>query len=343
MPIFGLCDYDAGTVRSHVFVASSVCVACAFVACTTDPDPPASVPSTPEGTTLVVLPDTQFYACAYGEIFEQQTRWIVSQRESRQIAMVVHTGDIVDADNDAQWRVATDSLRILDGEVPYLITTGNHDLSMNRATLFTKFLGTRGLALIDEASTYEPHRSDNSYAVVKLAGREWLVLGLEFGPRDRVVQWAEEVLDAHADLPAIVFTHAYLYNDGLRYDRNHDPRQPYHPDDYVQTVEQGVNDGEDLWAKLVAPRDNVRLVLSGHVIPDGTARTSERRAGGAVVHQVLANYQWCGTCPCAEREGGGGYLRILEFSASDIAVSTYSPHYDDWLRDDENQFRLELD
>lgn len=325
-----------------VSIAGAWFAAFAMFGCVADADPPPTGLKA-EGSVVVVLPDTQFYSCEYGGIFDRQTDWIVAERAAREIAFVAHTGDIVDADVEAQWRIAAGSLGRLDGHVPYLVTTGNHDLSPERRSLFSRFLGTRGLDSFGTADAYEPGRSENSYAVVRLADRDWLVVGLEFGPRDRVVAWADAVLTEHAELPAIVFTHAYLYNDGLRYDRRHDPRQPYHPDDYAQTPEQGVNDGEDLWTKLIARHDNVRLVLSGHVIPDGTARTTERRPSGALVHQVLANYQWCDLCPCADREGGGGYLRILEFSASDVAVSTYSPYRDSWLRDEENEFTLPLD
>jgi hypothetical protein len=85
-------------------------------------------------------------------------------------------------------------------------------------------------------------------------------------------------------------------------------------------------------------------VLSGHVIPDGTARSVATRASGSRVHQLLANYQRCELCPCSEVEGGGGYLRMLEFDAAAerIAVTTYSPHHDDSLDDDDNTFTLEL-
>ena len=325
-------------------ITVSLSSALSLFACASEVDAPrdAGTPA-PHGATVVVLPDTQFYSCAYGEIFEAQTQWVVEQRESLGIAFALHTGDIVDSDVDAQWRVAVGSMGRMEGHIPFLVTTGNHDLSANRASLFARFFGTRGLDAFDlESEAFELGHADNAYAVVTIAGREWLVLGLEFGPRDRVVTWASEVLRSHADLPAILFTHAYLYSDGMRYDRHVDPRQRYHPDDYGQTPEQGVNDGQDLWTKLVERHENVRLVLSGHVIPDGTARSSVQRKSGSVVHQVLANYQTCDTCPCAEQEGGGGFLRLLEFTSAAIRVTTYSPYRDEWLRDDENEFSLPL-
>jgi hypothetical protein len=295
-------------------------------------------------STLVVLPDTQFYACAYPEIFEQQAQWVLDNQSEQGIELVLHTGDIVDSNIAEQWQVAADSLHKLDGLVPYLVTTGNHDVSRTRASLVADYFGIADMTTeLWQPMSRDEGRLDNAFGIIELGGRRWLVLGLEFGPRDAVVEWASGVLAEHADLPAILFTHAYLYSDGKRYDRAIQPLQPYHPDGYGYTPEQGINDGQDLWQKLIEPHENVRLVLSGHVIPDGTAHATQKRASGTRVHQVLANYQRCDFCPCEEVEGGDGYLRLLRFDREAIRVSTYSPHVDAWLRDGENEFDLPLD
>jgi hypothetical protein len=325
--------------RSQVLGAWLLCAG----ACSSVDDPPTG-PMGQAQALVVVLPDTQFYACAYPDIFQRQAQWILEQHLQLGMSVVLHTGDIVDSDNDAQWQVASESMHRLDGQVPYLVTTGNHDLEPPaRGSLFPKYFDPKQLDQLGvDTGSFEADLSDNTYAVVNIVGQPWLALGVEFGPRDAVVHWADGVLTDHADLPAILFTHAYLYSDGERYNRELVVPQPYHPDMYGLTPEQGINDGEDLWRKLVEPHENVRLVLSGHVIPDGTAHASVQRASGSVVHQVLANYQFCDACPCAEVEGGGGYLRLLQFSDSRISVTTYSPHYDLYLHDPDNEFTLEL-
>lgn len=333
---------DAAHRRTRSASARACAVALTLVAllgCASDP-PPGSDDDPVVRDRVIVLPDTQFYACAYPNIFQQQARWIVEHQRDQAIALVVHTGDIVDQDVSAQWQVAAGSLHMLDGVVPYLVTCGNHDLSAARTSQIGSYFDPAAAG----AEVRDSGRFDNAYRVVEIAGTPWLVLGLEFGPRDAVVEWASDILQMHADLPAIVFTHAYLYSDGQRYDRNRTPPQPYHPDGYGFTPEQGINDGEDLWRKLIEPHENVRLVLSGHVIPDGTARSVATRASGTRVHQLLANYQRCDLCPCTEVEGGGGYLRILRFTpdARTLEVTTYSPHLEMSLHDEENEFTLEL-
>ncbi len=110
------------------------------------------------------------------------------------------------------------------------------------------------------------------------------------------------------------------------------PEQEWSPYDYG-VASQGVNDGEDLFTQLISPHENIRLVVSGHVLNDGVGRLTSTRASGSIVHQILANYQ-------ERRLGGEGYLRLLEVGRTQIQVRTYSPYLDQFLVGDDNQFVL---
>jgi hypothetical protein len=315
-------------------------------------EPPAPyVPVTcqrdlPESTAFVAMPDTQFYACAYDAIFEAQTRFIADNAESMRLGIVVHTGDVVDTNNETQWDVAARALHVLDGRVPYLLAPGNHDIDGARNSLIDRYFAPADLdnAGCAQLGFKDSGRVENSFAIVELRSEPWLFVGLEFAPRDAVIDWANDVLREHKELRAVLFTHAYLYADDQRYDRAIQPLQPYHPDRYGVTPDQGIGDGQDLFEAVVEPNENVRLVLSGHVIPDGTARATRYRASGSVVHEVLANYQLCDSCPCDSVEGGGGYLRIIELAENgeSFHVATYSPHLERSLTDAENDFDLPL-
>lgn len=296
-----------------------------------------------QASAFVVLPDTQFYACAYPDIFVSQGEWLALVHRSEGIALALHTGDIVDASLPAQWQVAADALHRLDGVLPYMLTPGNHDLDTVRGTLLDRYFDLADLGAASGARLCERQRGvlANSFAIVRLRGEPWLFIGLELGPRDATLDWANRVLAEHRALPAVLFTHAYLYSDGKRYDRAIVPPQPYHPDIYGVTPSEGINDGQDIWERVIEPNENVRLVLSGHVLPDGVARASSRRRSGSVVHEVLTNYQTCDLCPCEPVEGGGGYLRIFRLEdGGAFHVVTYSPYRDAYLRDPENEFDL---
>ena len=306
--------------------------------------------------TLVVLPDTQFYAAGYPEIFRAQTQWIRDNRTSANLVAVLHEGDVVDRPGDsAQWQVASDAFVGLDGVVPYLLLAGNHDEDTNRQGAMNQYFPvTRFSQHAWFGGTFQSDKIENSYATITIGNKPWLLLALEFGPRDTVVAWADEVLKANADKPAIVVTHAYLYNDGTRYDVNKTPAQSFDPDTYNYTPLEGANDGEALWLKLIVGNENVKLVLSGHCLGDpanavpAVARLSSVRPSGSTVHQILANYQICADMGCCAQypdlHGGNGYLRLLEFDQPNqaIRVHTYSPYLHQYQHDDSNDFALPL-
>jgi len=298
--------------------------------------------------TVVVLPDTQYYASTFSEIFTDQTRWIVDQKVHRNIALALHLGDIVDSANDkSQWQVADSALRIMDGRVPYVLVPGNHDTDANRVGLLDDYFAPSTMPWI--AGTMAAGKIDNNYTLVDIGPRQWLILGLEFGPRESTLAWADSVLKRYPRLPAIIVTHAYLYEDGSRYGMaalgRADPRpagQRFAPEAFGYTRSEGINDGEQIWRKLIVPNHNVRLVLCGH--DNGVSRLSTFRPDGSVVHQVLSDYQWLyqGT---ADYAGGSGFLRLLEFDykRKEIRVRTYSPYLNRYLFDDANEFTLSLD
>jgi hypothetical protein len=298
--------------------------------------------------TIIVLPDTQYYSSSYPAIFDAQTRWIVANKETLNIAFVLHEGDIVDSDTADQWQRASQSLHRLDGVVPYFLAPGNHDYSSaQRASMINTFFPVSGFA--GQAwfgGTYEPDRIENNYGIVPVMGGQWLVLALEFGPRDGVLAWADGVLAQHPDLPAIVVTHAYLYNDGTRYDHVTRPDQLWSP--YLYGLED-VNDAEEMWQGFIEKHDNVRFVFSGHVLPPDSSTRQEvaahltsMRPSGADCHQIVANYQLCAGAPCASVMGGNGYLRILQVEPAThrVSVRTFSPYLNRYKTDPENEFVL---
>ena len=292
--------------------------------------------------TIVVLPDTQYYAAEYAQILEAQTQWIVRRRDAEHIALVVHEGDVVDADEPRQWGAAAHSLHELDGVVPYVLAAGNHDYRragsrVSRETSINAYFPPAGLSATDWfGGTFEAGRIENSFAIVATGGTRWLIVALEFGPRDAVLAWADAVLRRYAALPAIVVTHAYLYSDGTRYDHRTRPDQLWNPHQYLDEEHPGdVNDGQEIWRKLVSRNSNVRFVLCGHDLADGVGRLTSVRPDGTTVHQLLANYQ-------ASALGGEGFLRLMRFFPAErrVAVRTYSPYSDRFKTDPDNEFTL---
>jgi hypothetical protein len=302
-----------------------------------------SGPSPGPSFTVVALPDTQYYASAHPEILEAQARWILDHRGEERVAVVVHEGDIVDADEARQWEPAARSLHRLDGRVPYVLSAGNHDYRragsvITRETSIDRYFPVAGFSGNPWfKGTFEPGRIEDSFEVIDAPGGPWLILSLEFGPRDEVLAWAGAVAAQYATLPAIVVTHAYLSSDGTRYDHRTRSDQSWNPYAYLRNTDRGeVNDGEEIWRKLISNHANILFVLCGHDLGDGVARLTSVRGDGTKVHQLLANYQM-------DALGGEGFLRLLRFFPAErrVAIRTYSPYLDRYKTDPDNEFTVE--
>lgn len=307
--------------------------------------PAEPLPFVPGSWTLAVLPDTQYYTVAAPEIFQAQTRWIASQKEARNIVYVLHLGDIVNNNKLSQWTNAQSALSVLDGHVPYALVPGNHDYGNNGSTdsrqtyLNDFFPYANYLSWPTFGGAFVPGHMENTYHCFTAGGQDWLILALEFGPRDAVVAWANGIVAAHPQRKVILITHAYLYFDNTRYDwATKGSSQSWNPYAYPTGDDpEGTNDGEDLWQKLVRRHRGFVLTVNGHVLNDGLGRLSSWGDHTNIVHQMLVNYQ-------VRAQGGEGYLRLLEFlpDGRTVQVKAYSPYLDHYLTDGQNQFTLDL-
>lgn len=174
---------------------------------------------------------------------------------------------------------------------------------------------------------------------------KYLVLALEWGPRSTVLKWANEVAASMPDHKVLMVTHGYLYDNGTRYNwpvygnkQAGNPRKG-------QYVRGDVNDGEDMWQKLVSKQPNFEFVFCGHVCGTGKSYLGDRGDSGNVVHQILVNFQDGRGAEKPHRGwGGGGFLRLMQFlpDGKTVRVRSYSPWYDEWLTGDEYSYNLDL-
>jgi hypothetical protein len=282
-------------------------------------------------TTLAVLPDTQYYAEKYPHFFEAQTRWIAKNCERHTIAYVLHLGDVTEHNAPQEWEVAARSLGLLDGRVPYALLPGNHDYSSGRETLLSQYFSVAEFRRWPTfGGVFEEGKLDNSFHLFHLGQRDWIVLALEYAPRDEVLAWGNKVLEEHRDRLAVVVTHAYLFHDSTRFDASSGKKQHGNP-------HRLGNDGEEIWQKLVRRHGNVMLVLSGHVATGGLGFRSDPGDHGNTVHQMLVDYQ-------KSKRGGQAFLRLLEFlpDGKTVQAKSYSPALDRHKTDPQNQFTFTL-
>ena len=305
-------------------------------------EPP--LPFVPGSWTLVVLPDTQTYCSQYPGMFDLQTLWVVDNKDKYNIIYVLQNGDITDYNTTLEWQRADRALGRLDGVVPYAIVTGNHDygvkgnMAKDRNTFINDYFPpSRFENQPTFGGTMRPGRIENNYHLFEAGGTKWLIIGLEWGPRDETLQWANQILQKYPNRRAFIVTHAYLYSDSTRYDwKTKGSEQKWNPHSYG--TEGGVNDGQEIWDKLIKKNANVFMVINGHVCNDGLGFLTSTGENGNKVHQMLVDFQ---TRPL----GGTSWLRLLEFlpDGKTIQVKTYCPLYEKYETGPESQYVIKYD
>ncbi|WP_246172312.1 metallophosphoesterase [Sphingobacterium hotanense] len=301
--------------------------------------------SNPDSWSFVLIPDPQTYMKFERNLgtFHTMISWIKENKDSLNTQFVLCTGDLVEQNDllnpngkqanqtsKQQWTSISSAFHRLNGLVPYVLATGNHDYghvsAEYRATQYDKYFSVEqnplNAAAIREVGPNLNGASTGVNAVYEFKTphqQKLLVMVLEFAPRNEVVEWAKKTLDQpkYADHSVFLLTHTYLNRDS-----KHMPREGYKIED--------ANYGEALFEKLVKPSKNIRMVFSGHIgAPDNWGGhlgfREDKNAAGKSVVQMAFNAQamgggWHGN-------GGDGWLRYLEFlpDGKTVKVKTFSP------------------
>lgn len=317
-----------------------------------------SPPFVPGTTTLVALPDTQYYTDCRSPHMTAQTAWLRDQATARNIQAVVTLGDLTEHNIPAEWEFVRKAYALAAGSVPLVLVTGNHDEGNGgsadiRNSLIKKYFPTPpGKAKAALVETARPGNISNAYYRVTLPKVTLGFLALEWSPRNHAVAWANRVLEKYPQDRVVVSTHAYLYDDGTRYDwKLKGAAQEWNPVAYPTGKRNrkkdaaldnlhpdGAHDGEMLWNALIRHHPGIFLVTSGHVLGKGEGVLASKGDKGNTVNQVLVNYQML-------QDGGLGYLRLFEIlpDGKTLRMKTYSPSLDLYAVGDEHTGDLRVE
>jgi hypothetical protein len=290
--------------------------------------------------TIIMLPDTQNYADTrykkqgLEEYFYAQTEWIKQNTEPLNIAMVAHVGDIVQTDCRQEWQIADKAFQTIDDSTPYILSLGNHDMGYeqvsenpvrhrtaeNRKTQINNFFPP---ARFDKKTWYGGNLNDSSenyYCTFTAGGIEFLIISLEFVPRDDTLTWAYKIVASHPNHRTIVITHWYLKANAKKFTAN-------------RYGTKG-NNAEQMWEKFVSQHQNIFMVLCGHEF--GESILTSTGTAGNKVYQILADYQ-------NHPNGGNAFLRIIKFIPTEnkIEIKTYSPTEEKFITTNKSQFTLQ--
>lgn len=331
----------------RMFVAVCLSLSVFFCSCAAGP---AARTEPPRSWSIAVIPDTQYYVRSdkNAPIFTEMTQWLVDHKEELNLQLVLHVGDIVDRNEAKQWKYAKESLAVLDGKLPYILAAGNHDLgrvASDRSTMLNDYFKISDNPLNEKifGGTFEPGHLEDAWYHFQYGGRDYVIFSLEFGPRNEVVDWANEIAQQHPDQSFILVTHEFIDqesalfgDDGLaRHTTSKTKNSPY---SYGISETGSVNCGQELWDKFVSKYSNFELIFNGHYkafrktgpTPDdvkeernvlATAYRSDTYPDGRVVYEMMFNAQWA-------PKGGDGWIRLLEFlpDGKTVRVKTVSPY-----------------
>lgn len=294
---------------------------------------------------LILLPDTQTYAEKYPEILDAQVDWILAH--AKEIDFVLQQGDLTQNNSVKEWQIVKKAFQKLDNKVPYVLAVGNHDMGsrpglyadVRNAMLFNQFFLYQDKVKEKHfGGSFEVGTLENSYYLFNTKGKKWLVITLEFGPRNEVLEWANQIVAKYPNRLAIINTHAYMYSDDTRID-DHDKWAPKSYGIGKDTGPKAANNGEQIWEKLINKNENIRFVFSGHILNSGVGNLISSNQSGLPVYQMLANYQ---EGVIGSVKGGNGFLRIIDmdFKLKKMTVQSYSPYVNEYKLAPAHQFTL---
>jgi hypothetical protein len=258
--------------------------------------------------TLVVMPDTQYLFDAdrvHPAPLDASLRWVLENSGEQNIVFLSHLGDLTQNGLASDVAAISKSFEVLDrAHADYSVLAGNHDIDpgtddQRGSSPYLRAFGPQRFA---RSSTFGGASPDgyNTYHVFRAAGRQWLVLALDWRPSAKGIAWAQSVIDQHPKLPVIVTTHEIAFAD--------------------DSGEAHLSDfGRQLWDSLIARNDQIFLTLNGHFWPPG--RTVLPNNAGHDVHVHIANYQ-------DRYFGGSAMIRTYTFDLArkTIDVRTLSPY-----------------
>ena len=267
-----------------------------------------------------ILPDTQVEVNVKPEMFMSQMNWLAAKRDSLNMPIVLHVGDIVDFNNVTHYERASEGFKILDdAKVPYALCLGNHDTdavgentgsaapgntntNLRQTGKFNSYFPVKRFR--NQKGRFVESKSDNAYYTFKAGGLKWLVLSLEFCARPEPVEWANTIIPKYPKYNVIILTHLHLNGKGII-----DPGNAGYGDLSPQQI----------YDRMIKKHPNVRFVFSGHT---GTSTyRDDIGEHGNHIYQILQDYQG--------QDAGGGYIRLLEIDpkAGTIDGKMYSPYY----------------
>lgn len=285
---------------------------------------PLELEKTNDNFTLAVIPDSQewtFDDIAYNAYMLPMMQYLSGRTNLFKLSSVIHVGDITSGCTNDQWLRWNNAFALLDKDkIPFVSAIGNHDYDGGSCNnrLAVRFNAEFSQNFYTEktwfnGAFYEINKTENLFWLMTLDNIKLLFLSLEFGMRQGVIDWANDLISKYNDRQVIIITHAYSFNDGTRISAG----DAFNPHTLVNP-NIDVHDGDEIWTELVrlATNTNIIQIWSGH--ETGFFATKVMADGGNNVQEILAAHtsianQW-GSIGIAQFNYATNKVKLLRYS-----------------------------
>ena len=342
------------------------------------------------GYSFAVVGDTQvitrdetvqannpYYDAKYKGSLAKLYDWIVNNAETKNIKFSFHMGDVTDWSQASEWTLAMENMSKMNGVIPYNIARGNHDGGPAMASRYTPQMFKNNVVVGEEYGFFDGRGIENyetntlnTYQTITVNGVMYLMLALDLGPCKAVIEWANEVIEAHPYHNVIISTHSYLqgdysntnyagaehypYMDGDKdcAANQYNPGGKYNGGSYKDAngnsvywdyrLQQHKNGGDNylyqdatyMLNNLVKKHDNISMVLCGHECSEYVKQISTTTESGKTVLQFLVDGQGVDH-DLRKEKSHAGLVAMFYFSNDGKKVTTeyYSTIRDQYLHD----------
>ncbi len=275
--------------------------------------------------SFAVIGDTQYTTRKYPNMLPVLYKWIVNNKDEKNIQYVMGMGDITDAngkgtnasydnyvfvkdESDAlaggywvidksasgtEWDVAYHSITILDGNVEYSLVRGNHDI-LSFGNGFNEYFANHSEYIgqfIEHGGIYgydgsgEITDATNTWRTFKIGEVKYLFMNLDYGANDSILAWASVIVDR----PDFADHNVIITTHGYLYSGG----STLDLGDYGCPTGQNPNNnnGNDIWNEFVSQHANIQMILCGHFYYNNITHNQLKGVNGNTVTEMLIDAQ----------------------------------------------------
>lgn len=251
--------------------------------------------------SLAVIPDPQVMAHWLQGNLPSISEYIIEKDETHNIMATLCVGDNADGVASSHPQLNMDYQlgaikkeydKLYDAGIPWATTPGNHDYDNNKPSLrglvdYNRYFSHEEMMDYDYfGDVYKDGETQNAYYLFEECGVKYLVISIEFGASDSVLEWANSIAEEYPDRRIIVYTHAYIGGDGEVINAS----SPHRPSSYG-FAKGACNDPYQIFDKFIKKHSNMFMVFSGHVPSDDIFMKEAKGEHGNTIYQFLIDAQ----------------------------------------------------